>query len=88
MAYATTMSHAELLSLFLPSAPMPINSVAFAKRNPSPGRPSYFEAIKYIDGEIRYVDPLSYLFISPLGELCFHIRPDYPVIYGSFYKNW
>ncbi len=45
--------------------PAPINSLAFARRDPLPGRPSYLETIKYIDDGVRYIDALSQFFIHP-----------------------
>jgi len=51
--------------------PAAINSVAFAKRAPPPGRPSYLETIRYIDNGVKYIDRYAEFFISFDGELCF-----------------
>ena len=84
-------SHAELLSAMFPTLdePGPVNSVAFAVRGPLPGWPPFLATVKYIDDGMRYVDPLSRFFISPIGEMCFHTIPNYPiVIYDHFYRTW
>src|SRR5207244_3087668 len=65
------------------------NSPAFARRGPLPGRPAYLLTIKYIDHGMRYVDPLTPLFFSPAGEMCFRTKPNYPqVIYATRYRTW
>jgi len=51
--------------------PAAINSVAFAKRAPPLGRPSYLETIGYIDNGVKYIDRYAEFFISFDGELCF-----------------
>ena len=51
--------------------PTEINSAAFAVRPPLPGRPGYFETIKYIDDGVKYIDPYAEFFISFDGEMCF-----------------
>jgi len=51
--------------------PAAINSVAFAKRTPPLGRPSYLETIGYIDNGVKYIDRYAEFFISFDGELCF-----------------
>jgi hypothetical protein len=67
--------------------PAPINSDV--RRASLPGQPSYLQTVKYIDDGMRYIDPLSQFFISPAGEMCFRIIPNYPtIIYESFYRNW
>ena len=53
------------------SVPLPINSVAFEKRDALPGQPGYLETIKYIDDGVRYIDPSGEFFISFYGEMCF-----------------
>ena len=69
--------------------PVPINSLAFARREPLPGQPSYLQTVKYIDDGMRYLDPWSQFFVSPAGEMCFHIRPHYPTAYyDNYYRNW
>ena len=66
-----------------------INSPAYARRGPLPGRPDYLLTIKYIDDGMRYVDPLTHFFVSPAGELCFRTKPNYPqVIYETRYRIW
>src|SRR6266404_9229271 len=51
--------------------PTAVNSVAFAKRAPPLGRPSYLETIGYIDNGVKYIDRYAEFFISFDGELCF-----------------
>ncbi len=51
--------------------PAAVNSVAFAKRAPPLGRPSYLETIGYIDNGVKYIDRYAEFFISFDGELCF-----------------
>jgi hypothetical protein len=69
--------------------PAGVNSPAFATRGPLPGRPDYLQTIKYIDDGMRYVDPLTQFFVSPVGELCFRTKPNYPqVIYETRYRTW
>src|SRR5437879_5024987 len=72
-----------------------INSPAFAVRIPAPGRPGYLQTIKFVDDGMRYVDRDSQFFISPAGEMCFRIRPNYPeIIYdavtgtGASIRRW
>jgi hypothetical protein len=66
-----------------------INSPAFAVRIPAPGRPGYLQTIKFVDDGMRYVDRDSQFFISPAGEMCFRVRPNYPeIIYDAAYRNW
>jgi hypothetical protein len=71
-------------------APSPeINSPAFARRGPLPGRPDYPQTIKYIDDGMRYVDPLTHFFVSPAGAMCFRTKPNYPqAIYEARYRVW
>lgn len=65
------------------------NSPGFARRDPSPGRPNYLQTIRYIDDGMRYVDPLTQFFVSPVGELCFRTKPNYPQsIYETRYRVW
>lgn len=68
--------------------PAAINSVAFAKRPPPPGRPGYLETIKFIDDGVKYIDPYSEFFISFDGEMCF--RGLVNVQYSEFqtYQNY
>jgi hypothetical protein len=51
--------------------PAAINSAAFARRTPPPGRPGYLETIKYIDDGVKYIDPYSEFFVSFDGGMCF-----------------
>ena len=51
--------------------PTTINSIAFAKRPPLPGRPGYLETIRYIDNGVKYIDRYAEFFISFNGEMCF-----------------
>jgi hypothetical protein len=78
----------ELLPV-IGSPDAPINSPAFARRGPLPGRPDYLQTIKYIDDGMRYIDPLTQFFVSPVGEMCFRTKPNYPqVIYETRYRIW
>jgi hypothetical protein len=61
----------QLASIFSEVDPTAINSIAFAKRTPPPGRPSYLETIKYISDGIKYIDPYGEFFISFDGQMCF-----------------
>jgi hypothetical protein len=84
-------SHGEALATIFPAPyePGPINSSAFAIRGPLPGRLPYLATVKYIDDGMRYVDPLSGFFISPIGEMCFRTIANYPtIIYDHFYRTW
>ena len=50
---------------------------------------TYLQTIKFIDEGIRYTDPSSRFFVSPVGELCFRTVPDTPqFIYDSDYRDW
>src|SRR5213080_48359 len=82
-----------LLTACVPAVPYgqepAINSPAFAVRIPAPGRPGYLQTIKFVDDGMRYVDRDSQFFISPAGEMCFRVRPNYPeIIYYAAYRNW
>jgi hypothetical protein len=91
MVLGTAALHGQTLPAWFPGAgpPPPVNSLAFAIRAPLPGQPDYLQTIKYIDDGLRYVDPLSQFFISPAGEMCFRVKPDYPtVVYDAFYRDW
>ena len=91
MLCAPMALHGETLPAWYAPAlqPEPINSPAFARRSPLPGQLGYLQTIKYIDDGMRYVDPLGRFFISPAGEMCFRIIPNYPtIIYDSFYRDW
>jgi hypothetical protein len=66
-----------------------INAIVFAVRGAPPGQLGYLQTIKYIDDGMRYVDPGSRFFISPIGEMCFRTRPHYPTVYyDDHYRNW
>ena len=67
---------------------VPVNSVAFEKRPPLPGQPTYLETIAYINDGMHYVSPGASFFVSNLGAMCFlgaivsgpvpvYIPPDY-----------
>jgi hypothetical protein len=71
------------------TSPASINSIYFARRPPSPYQLNYLQAIKYIDDGMKYIDPLSDFFVSPLGELCFRSLPNsIDNIYNNYYSNW
>lgn len=89
--WATTICCAPAQSGGLLAEPSPamIDSVRFAIRPPLPGQPGYRLTIKFIDDGMRYVDPLSQFYISPVGEMCFRTRPGYPTtIYENYYRDW
>lgn len=66
-----------------------VDSPAFARRPPPPGQLDYLQAIRFIDDGLKYVDPLSAFFISSTGEMCFFVRPNFPiVIYDAPYRYW
>ena len=48
-----------------------INSDAFAKRQPLSGQRGYLETIRFIDDEMKYIDPFAEFFISFDGQMCF-----------------
>lgn len=89
-----------LLTAFVPIAargqaiqagfhPTPIDSVAFATRQPLPGQLAYLQAIRYIDDGMRYIDPHSRFFVSPAGEICFRVFPNSPtIIYDNHHSDW
>ena len=69
--------------------PTPINLLDFARPYPVPSHLEYLRTIKFIDDGMRYVDPLSAFFISPVGEMCFRVRPNYPqIMYEAFHWDW
>ena len=88
--FAPTLLYGEEISEFIfAGEPAPINSLAFARRDPLPGQPGYLQTVKYIDDGMRYLDPWSRFFISPAGEMCFRTRPNYPTIYyNTYYRIW
>jgi hypothetical protein len=58
---------------WVPGGPDPaaVNSVAFARRPPTPGQPGYLETIRYIDDGVKYIDRYSEFFVSFDGAMCF-----------------
>jgi len=58
---------------WVPSGPDPaaVNSIAFVKRAPVPGRPGYLDTIRYIDNGVKYIDRYAEFFVSFDGEMCF-----------------
>ena len=63
--------------------PQAINSPAYAKRPPLPGRPGYLETIKFIFDGVHYISPTSGFLVSETGDLCFQgtIVPNNPPEY-------
>jgi hypothetical protein len=61
----------------------PINSSAFEKRPPLPGRPDYQQTIGFIDSGMRYLSPASGFFVSGGGDMCFWgaLVPEYTPVY-------
>jgi hypothetical protein len=51
--------------------PEQFNSLAFARRAPAAGAPTYWQTIRYIDDGLKYVDTASAFFVSPDGRMCF-----------------
>jgi hypothetical protein len=91
MLFASTMLHAEAppAGFATVGQPAPINALTFPPRDVLPAPLNYLQTAKYIDDGMVYADPLSRFFISPVGEMCFRIRPDYPtIIYNNFYRDW
>jgi hypothetical protein len=86
---ATSQAEALLAVSPPPYEAGPINSSVFVIRGPLPGWPPFLATVKYIDDGMRYVDPPSRFFISPIGEMCFRTIPNYPtIIYDHFYRTW
>ncbi len=50
---------------------VPVNSLAFEKRPPLPGQPSYLETITFINDGMHYISPAAGFFVSNLGAMCF-----------------
>lgn len=55
----------------VPVPPQNFNSLAFARRAPDAGAPTYWQTIRYIEDGLKYVDPASAFFVSPDGRMCF-----------------
>lgn len=90
MLFASTMLGAEAppAGFAIVGQPAPISALAFSPRDALPPL-NYLQTVKYIDDGMVYADPLSRFFISPAGEMCFRIRPNYPtIIYDNFYRDW
>jgi hypothetical protein len=89
-AYATTICNgaAQQTGIETGTPPAQINSVAFAQRAPLQ-QFTYFQAIKYIDDDMKYIDGASAFFVSPSGEMCFRTRASAPLtIYDDYYSDW
>ncbi len=50
---------------------VPVNSLAFEKRPPLPGQPTYLQTIAYINDGMHYISPDASFFVSNLGAMCF-----------------
>jgi hypothetical protein len=90
-AYATTICNgaAQQAGIETGTHPAQINSVAFARRVPPLQQLTYFQAIKFIDDDMKYIDGSSAFFISPSGEMCFRTRAFSPLtIYDDYYSDW
>jgi hypothetical protein len=72
-----------LLGACVPPPAPPINSLAFERRPPLPGRPGYLETIKYIFDGVHYISPLAGFIVSNSGDLCFQgvVEPGNPPEY-------
>jgi len=60
-----------MLAACVPAPAPPINSLAFEKRPPLPGRPGYLETIDYVFAGVHRVSPLAGFIVSKSGDLCF-----------------
>jgi hypothetical protein len=78
-----TLTTAIMLASCVPPPAEPVNSLAFEKRPPLPGRPGYLETINYILDGMHYVLPTAGFLVSNIGDLCFQevILPGPPPIY-------
>ena len=90
-AYATAICNgaAQQAGIEIGTHPAQVNSVAFARRVPPLQQLTYFQAIKFIDDDMKYIDGSSAFFISPSGEMCFRTRAFSPLtIYDDYYSDW
>jgi hypothetical protein len=78
-----TVTAAMLLAACVPPPAQPVNSLAFERRPPLPGRPGYLETIDYILDGVHYVSPLAGFLVSNTGDLCFQevVVPGPPPVY-------
>jgi hypothetical protein len=72
-----------ILAACVPPPAPPVNSLAFERRPPLPGRPGYLETIKYIFDGVHYVSPTAGFLVSNTGDLCFQgvVVPGPPPVY-------
>ena len=68
--------------------PQAINSPAYARRPPLPGRPGYLDTIRYIDSGVKYIDPFAEFFISYDGQMCFRGLVNRQQAYFENYQNY
>ena len=47
------------------------NDPVFIRRMPSPGQPTFSQAIRYVDDDLRYAVPVGNFYVSPDGRMCF-----------------
>jgi hypothetical protein len=78
----------QLAGLPAATEPAAINSVAFAVRQPLPGRQGYLETIKYIDDGVKYTDPYGEFFVSYDGQLCFRGLVNRQQVMFENYQNY
>jgi hypothetical protein len=83
IAAILTIGLLAVLAACVPPPTPPINSLAFEKRPPLPGQPSYLQTIKFIDDGLHYISPVSGFYVSASGDMCFQgaivpgVRPEY-----------
>jgi hypothetical protein len=68
--------------------PQAINSPAYARRPPLPGRPGYLDTIRYIDSGVKYIDAYAEFFISYDGQMCFRGLVNRQQAYFENYQNY
>ena len=68
--------------------PQAINSPAYVRRPPLPGRPGYLDTIRYIDSGVKYIDPYAEFFISYDGQMCFRGLVNRQQAYFENYQNY
>jgi len=66
------------------------NDPVFIQRAPGPGQPTFFQAIRYIDDDLRYAVPIGNFYVSPDGHMCFRgVLNVKETIFDSLYpKEW
>jgi hypothetical protein len=78
----------QLASVRNEAEPGAINSLAFARRPPLPGKPNYLETIRYINDKVKYIDPSAEFFISFDGQMCFRGLVNRREAFFENYQNY